>query len=135
MTQEPYNKANSSRFLSICFEVSRLFFANIALIHQLQRLKLLVLASKFIYSEKANKFTLLLSYVVPVKSKGKISQKFVAFSEYMNCKTNQNLAVPRGQTKTLIKILNAITPSPWLARIHFTRISLTHIFKKFPFLT
>ena len=43
---------------------------------------------KFIYSEKATKFceifTLHLSYVVPVKSKVKISQKFVAFSEYMN---------------------------------------------------
>ena len=44
--------------------------------------------SKFIYSEKATKFceisTLLLSYVVPVKSKVEISQNFVAFSEYMN---------------------------------------------------
>ena len=43
---------------------------------------------KFIYSEKATNFfqifTLLLSYVVPVKSKVKISQNFVAFSEYMN---------------------------------------------------
>ena len=43
---------------------------------------------KFIYSEKATKFcksfTLLLSYVEPVKSKMKISQNFVAFSEYMN---------------------------------------------------
>ena len=43
---------------------------------------------KFIYSEKATKFweifTLLLSYVVPVKSNVKISQNFVAFSEYMN---------------------------------------------------
>ena len=43
---------------------------------------------KFIYSEKATKFfeifTLLLSYVVLVKSKVKISQNFVAFSEYMN---------------------------------------------------
>ena len=42
---------------------------------------------KFIYSKKATKFckifTLLLSYVVPVKSKVKISQNFVAFSEYM----------------------------------------------------
>ena len=38
--------------------------------------------------EKATKFceisTLLLSYVVPVKSKVEISQNFVAFSEYMN---------------------------------------------------
>ena len=43
---------------------------------------------KFIYSEKATKFceifTLLLSYAVPVKSKEKISQNFVPFSEYMN---------------------------------------------------
>ena len=43
---------------------------------------------KFIYSGKATKFceifTLLLSYVVPVKSKVKISQNFAAFSEYMN---------------------------------------------------
>ena len=41
---------------------------------------------KFIYSEKATNFceisTLLLSYVVPVKSKVEISQNFVAFSEY-----------------------------------------------------
>ena len=47
---------------------------------------------KFIYSEKATKFceilTLLLSYyVVPVKSKVKISQNVVAFSEYMNFTT------------------------------------------------
>ena len=43
---------------------------------------------KFIYSEKATKFceifTLLLSYIMPVKSKVKILQNFVAFSEYMN---------------------------------------------------
>ena len=43
---------------------------------------------KFIYSEKTTKFgeifTLIFSYVVPVKSKVKISQNFVAFSEYMN---------------------------------------------------
>ena len=43
---------------------------------------------KFVYSEKATKFceisTLILSYVVPVKSKVEISQNFVAFSEYMN---------------------------------------------------
>ena len=46
---------------------------------------------KFIYSEKATKFceisTLLLSYLVPVKSKLKILQNFVIFSEYMNFKT------------------------------------------------
>ena len=50
-----------------------------------------------IYSEKATQFckisTLLLSYVVPVKSKVEISQNFVAFSEYMNFTYNpfQNL--------------------------------------------
>ena len=45
---------------------------------------------KFIYSQKATKFckisTILLSYVVPVKSKVEISQNFEAFSEYMNLK-------------------------------------------------
>ena len=43
---------------------------------------------KFIYSEEATKFceisTLLLSYVVPVKSKVEISQNFVAITEYLN---------------------------------------------------
>ena len=42
----------------------------------------------FIYAEKATNvceiFASILSYVVPVKSKVKISQNFVAFSEYMN---------------------------------------------------
>ena len=45
---------------------------------------------KFVYSEKATKFceifTLLLSTVHTDKSKVKISQKYVAFSEYMNFK-------------------------------------------------
>ena len=45
---------------------------------------------KFIYSEKVTKFweicTLLLPYVLPAKSKVKISQNFVAFSEFMNFK-------------------------------------------------
>ena len=52
---------------------------------------------KFIYSEKATKFceifALLLSYVVPVKSKVKISQKFVAFSEYMNFKRLNSISL------------------------------------------
>ena len=46
---------------------------------------------KFIYSEKATKFCeifhVLLTTVHTVKSKGKISQNFVAFSEYMNFNT------------------------------------------------
>ena len=45
---------------------------------------------KFIYSEKATKFCeifpLLLTAVHTVKSKGKIFQNFVAFSEHMNFK-------------------------------------------------
>ena len=49
---------------------------------------------KFIYSEKATKFcknsTLLLFYVVPVKSKVEILKKIVAFSEYMNFKESKN---------------------------------------------
>ena len=43
---------------------------------------------KFIYSEKATKFweifSLFLTVCTVVKSMGKISQNFVAFSEYMN---------------------------------------------------
>jgi hypothetical protein len=43
---------------------------------------------KFIYSEKAAKFCeifpILLTGWTAVKSKGKISHNFVAFSEYMN---------------------------------------------------
>ena len=49
---------------------------------------------KFIYSGKATKFckisTLLLSYVVPVKSKVENSQNFVAFSEYTNFKRSSS---------------------------------------------
>ena len=50
---------------------------------------------KFIYSEIAIKFceifTLLLSYIVPVRSKEKILQNFVAFSEYMNFNRHLNI--------------------------------------------
>ena len=53
-------------------------------------LDLLTLVLKFIYYEKSTNFfeifTFPLSYVVPVKSKVKISQNFVGFSEYMNFK-------------------------------------------------
>ena len=46
---------------------------------------------KFMYSEKATKFceifTLLSSHVVPVKSKVKISQNFVASSDYTDFRT------------------------------------------------
>ena len=54
---------------------------------------------KFIYSEKATKFNLLLSYVVPVKSKVKIAQNFVAFSEYMNFKGLEGRLVVQGPLK------------------------------------
>ena len=53
--------------------------------------------AKFVYSDKATKFceisTLLLSYVVPVKSKVKISRNFVASSEYMNFKGKSSYCV------------------------------------------
>ena len=61
---------------------------NLAKISSIKKVAVYVLVVKFIFSEKATKFcktsTLLLFYVVPVKSK--ISQNFVAFSEYMNFK-------------------------------------------------
>jgi hypothetical protein len=51
-------------------------------------IKIKSLKQKFIYSKKAAKFckifTLLLTTVHTVKSKVKISQNFVAFSEYKN---------------------------------------------------
>ena len=54
---------------------------------------------KFIYSEKATKFCeisiLLMSCVVPVKSKVEISQNFVAFSEYMNFICNPERIISR----------------------------------------
>ena len=57
----------------------------------------------FIYSEKATKFcemfTLLLSYVVPVKSKAKISQNFLAFSEYMNFNRKNSFVNSVGKTE------------------------------------
>ena len=50
-------------------------------------------AVKFIYSEKATKFceisTLLLTVCTVDKSKVKISQNFVAFSEYTNFKSHE----------------------------------------------
>ena len=52
---------------------------------------------KFIYSEKATKFCeifpLLLTVCTVVRSKGKISQNFVAFSEYMNFIKTFNIVV------------------------------------------
>ena len=62
---------------------------------------------KFIYSEKATKiceiYTLLLSYVVPVKSKVMISQNFAAFSEYMNFKKEHNFSFHEAFQKILAK--------------------------------
>ena len=56
---------------------------------------------KFIYSEKATKFCeifhLLLTVCTVVKSKGKISQNFVAFSEYMNFTTKDKSPVEISQ--------------------------------------
>ena len=56
--------------------------------HEILNQILYYLYVKLKYSEKATKFceisTLLLSYVVPVKSKVEILQNFVAFLEYMN---------------------------------------------------
>ena len=64
---------------------------------------------KFIYSEKTTKFceifTLLLSYVVPVKMRVKIPQNFVAFSEYMNFKS-------RNKEKLFLKLVVQRTLSP-----------------------
>ena len=65
----------------------RLQFNNI--VSRLQSISVNDYLLKFIYSEKATKFCeifpLLLTVCTVVKSKVKILQNFVAFSEYMNC--------------------------------------------------
>ena len=60
---------------------------------------------KFKYSEKATKFCeifpLLLTVCTVVKSKGKISPNFVAFSEYMNFNKNffgEKFKIPGGKS-------------------------------------
>ena len=59
-----------------------------SLINVLNTIKFISDYVKFIHSEKAKKFceifTLLLTVCTVVKSKVKISQNFVAFSEYIN---------------------------------------------------
>ena len=61
---------------------------------------------KLIYSEKATKFceisTLVLSYVVPIKSKVEISQNFVTFSEYINF-TNGSKTFEGGRVQNILK--------------------------------
>ena len=47
-------------------------------------------------------FNLLLSYVVPVKSKVKISQNLVAFSECINFKISQNFWTLIGQINKVL---------------------------------
>ena len=73
---------------SVLLYLRKIFFVKSIKSERLKRSQYLTTIIKFIYSEKATKFceisTLLLSYLVPVKSKVEISQNFVAFSEYMN---------------------------------------------------
>ena len=80
--QTGYNEAQRKREVVIERYIFDIFG------HKTQSFKVHNSLLKFIYSEKATKccesFTLHLSYVVPVKSEVKISQNFVAFSEYMN---------------------------------------------------
>ena len=63
---------------------------------------------KFIYSEKATKFCeifpLLLTVSTLVKSKGKILQNFVAFSEYMNFNLKEIPLELKSLTQALSKL-------------------------------
>ena len=71
---------------------------------------------KFIYSEKATKFckifTLLLSDVVPVKRKVKISQNFVTFLEYLNFNAGSIKHLIFGRTRWIIICLEKKWPVP-----------------------
>ena len=87
---------------------------------QLNALLLLTIYEvKFIYSEKTTKFCeifpLLLSAIRTVKSKGKISQTFVAFSEYMNFTYRVNY--PQFDTELLVVAVGDVRsklPNPLL---------------------
>jgi len=72
---------------------------------------------KFIYSEKATKFceifTLLLFYVVPVKSKVEISQNFVAFSEYMNFTSMSYEVRHRNYSQSVNKVFGIFFFGDW----------------------
>ena len=46
-----------------------------------------------------------------------------------------NFFIKQTTNPFIFLLLKGNTPSPWLTRFRFTRISLTCIFKKFPFLT
>ena len=77
---------------------------------------------KFIYSEKATKFceiTLLLSYVVPVKSKVKISHNFVAFWECMNF--NSCIRIQAKAYSGLISFSTYIRPDLHIKKICATK--------------
>ena len=67
-----------------------------------------------------------------------VSNLLFFFSIYLNV-CNQTIRLINEQdvinTKQVYEGSFENTPSPWLTRIRFTRISLTRIFKKFPFLT
>ena len=89
---------------------------------------------KFIYSEKATKFceifTFLLSYVVPIKSKVKILQNFVAFSEYMNFKEEPDIRVYLllmyySVSTWLIKSSTRDVES-WVDLVSFSRVAFTY---------
>ena len=88
---EAYNHViqhNYLSFLHVSSEFSlKFFFRPLNTVGQNNFGNKITYLLKFIYSEKATKcfeiFILLLSYVVPVKSKVNISQNLVAFSEYM----------------------------------------------------
>ena len=89
----------------------------------------------FIYSEKAMKFckisTLLLYYVVQVKSKVDISQNFEAFSEYMNF--TRDLSSNCRQIPTVPILFRVIYPiqDRFLLTSNYCLVKYKRIFSKF----
>ena len=87
---------------------------------------------KFIYSEKATKFceilTLLLTVCTVIKSKVKISQNFVAFSEYMNFTKTFSLWVglcfsPTSTVNKIIRSFPKLVLILWIFNLKFFSIS------------
>ena len=91
----------------------------------------LTIVLKFIYSQKANTFceifTLILSNVVLVQSKVKISQNLVAFSEYMNFNREEKIrcAMDRMRMAGREKVhYEHATKNPWISRFMEMKPSL-----------
>ena len=101
--------------------------------------QLIIISFSVLFSVQINfTFQIPLQFVKIVEIRRKNMEKFLKkLSQPLNHPPQGNL-LRTIDNKTIRRRGVSIylhTPSPWLTQIRFTRISLTNIFKKFPFLT